>query len=328
VKGRTLPLTLSRSKFVEINKEFFKKVSQLVTEVCMTETVDKIVLVGGSSRIPYILSIVSNIVGKGVPVCNSLDPDHTVSIGACVQLLMLNVFDNDNSGTILDVTNMTLGVETEGGIMTRIISKNTIIPVSKTVVFTNSNSHVDSITINVYQGERMFVKDNHLIGAFALEDLDKTLKSGEMHIHVKFTIDSNGIVNVTAKDSKTNNFRSISINKETIRNDKEDFEQILNDQHEYHLYKEKQHVYKTVIRSIQMFHATFPDITKQSFLSFRMNEIFNRVLEAIVNYNLFSPKDLNRIGKEFERAWHRAMLNSNPAFDNEVEIGSSKIDEC
>jgi molecular chaperone DnaK (HSP70) len=302
--------TLSMAKFLHINRLFFETISLMIEQVLLTEKIDKVVFVGGSTRIPYFKTIVQKLMGPNIAICDSIDPDHTVSIGAVVQGSMLLNSDDVKSSTVIDVTNMTLGVEIEGGIMNRIISRNTPIPTSKTMVFTNSQDFTDTITINVFQGERLFVKDNVKLATFDLHNLDKTLKSGEMHIHVVFSIDKDGIVSVQAKDSKTNKSNSVCIKKgNTELIEEPDFETIVQDQSNYQLHVAKQSLYKNLMKYIGIFHSTFPQSDKTTFMALRMNYMFNCVLDVIIQYKYYTQNELKEITRSFENAWHIAMLS-------------------
>jgi heat shock protein 5 len=322
VSDKTYTFTLSRVNFLDINGLFFDKISKLIEQISLSETIDKVVFVGGSTRIPFFKAIVKKLLGPNIIICDNIDPDHTVSVGAVVQGSMLFDVNTANATTVIDVTNMTLGVETEGGIMTKIISKNTPIPTSKTMIFTNSQDFADKITINVFQGERMFVKDNLKLSTFDLQGLDKTLKSGEMHIHVVFAIDKDGIVSVQAKDSKTNNSSSISIQKCAEPIEQHDFETIIQDQLEFHLHVAKQSLYGHLKTFISIFHSTFPHCDKSTFMALRMNFIFNYILDVIIHYKQYTQNELKQIQQSFESTWHTTMLDFNVEM---FDYGSTRL---
>ena len=175
---------------------------------------NKIIFVGGSTRIPYFKTICRNIFGDDIEIKNELDPDQTISIGAAIQgaLLSFNIDDTNkiSDSLLLDIVPLSLGIETSGGLMSTIISKNSVIPANKTILFTNSDDYIDSITINIYQGQRKFIKDNTYLTSFELTDLDKTLQKGQMKISINFDINYDGILNVTAETiSKYNNIKKL-----------------------------------------------------------------------------------------------------------------------
>lgn len=325
-------LSITKAKFLEINKNFFKKITELVERVVITETIDRVVLVGGSTRIPHFKRIVRDIVGEQVPILDSLNPEHTVSIGTTVQGSMLQLIDDSitQSNTILDITSMTLGIETEGGIMTRVISKNTVIPVSKSMIFTNSRDYVDHVDVNIFQGERMFVEDNFHLGTLHLTGLDKSCKSGEINIHVEFKIDKDGIISVSAKDAKSGTLKSLCFNKFEKKEQNVDLDDIMQDQVDYHLLIAKSSLVSKLINNIRIFHSIFPDIDKTSFVTLRMNSIFNAVLNVIADFQSYTPRQLKHIETKFTDSWHKTMLDRSPhiEIDSEIlDIGATKI-EC
>lgn len=326
-------LSISRAKFLEINKNFFRRITELVERVVITETIDRVVLVGGSTRIPHFKTIVRDAVGEQVTICDSLNPDHTVSIGATVQGSMLQLTEDNitqKNSTMLDITSMTLGIETEGGIMTRVISKNTVIPVSKSMIFTNSRDYVDNIDVNIFQGERMFVEDNFHLGTLHLTGLDKSLKSGEINIHVEFKIDKDGIISVTAKDAKSGTLKSLCVNKFEQKEQIVDLDDIMQDQVDYHLLIAKSSLVSKLSNNIRIFHNIFPDVDKTSFVTLRMNSIFNAVLNVVADFESYTPRQLKHIETKFIDSWHKTMLDRSPhiEIDTEIlEIGATKI-EC
>jgi molecular chaperone DnaK (HSP70) len=329
IDGSCVALTLSRAKFLDLNYDFFKRIRGLIEQVLMTETVDKVVLVGGSTRICHFKTIIKTLLGEGIPIYDGLDPDQTVSIGATVQGAMLCKIPEQSNSVVLDVTNMTLGVETDGGMMTRVISKNTTIPTSKKMIFTNTQDNIDNITIDIYQGERMFVEDNVKLASLTLEGLDKSLKAGEMHLHVEFSIDTNGIICVTAKDSKTNASISVCITRVCESPDTVDLDQLIHDQQEHHLRVARSGLYCKLRQYLELFYKIFSDIDSSSFVLFRLNDIFNNVLDVIINYRQYTHMQLEQTTRNFENAWHRAMLNKWPVItldDIVLDIGSTQID--
>lgn len=211
--------TVSRYLFNEICKPFYNKIDLLIKKLdCNKKDISKIIFVGGCSRIPKLQEIFCQKFSNA-QICLNTDREKIVSLGACLQgALLYNLMKKDcdfRESLLIDITHLTLGVEVSGGIMSPIISKNSIIPISRTVEFTNSEN--DSIIdINVYQGERRLVKDNFLICKCTLENLPKVDKN-LLIIKVTFSINSDGILTVDAK-LKNNENTSIT----TIKNIKSD----------------------------------------------------------------------------------------------------------
>jgi len=211
--------TVSRYLFNEICKPFYNKIDLLIEKLdCNTKDISKIIFVGGCSRIPRLQEIFCQKFSNA-QICLNTDREKIVSLGACLQgVLLYDLMKKDcdfRESLLIDITHLTLGVEVSGGIMSPIISKNSIIPISRTVEFTNSEN--DSIIdINVYQGERRLVKDNFLICKCTLENLPKVDKN-LLIIKVTFSINSDGILTV---DAKLKNDENTSIT--TIKNIKSD----------------------------------------------------------------------------------------------------------
>jgi molecular chaperone DnaK len=171
------------------------------------EQIDEVVLVGGSTRVPAVSRIVKDLF-KGKEPNRSVNPDEVVAIGAAIQGGIATGSVKDI--LVLDATPLSLGVETLGGVMTVLIARNTTIPTSKTEVFSTASDNQSAVTINVLQGEREFAKDNRLLGQFNLEGIPPAMR-GTPQIEVKFDVDVNGILNVSAKDKATGKENKVTI---------------------------------------------------------------------------------------------------------------------
>lgn len=216
-----LDLTLSRAKFDDLTADLVEKTivpsrQALQDAGLSTGDIDKVILVGGSTRIPAVQDAVKKLTGK--EPFKGINPDECVAIGAAIQggVLVGEVKDV----VLLDVTPLSLGIETLGGVMTKIVERNTTIPVSRSQVFTTAADNQTSTDIHVLQGEREMAKDNKTLGRFSLMDIPPAPR-GIPQIEVTFDIDANGIVNVSAKDKGTGKSQRITIQSNSGLSDEE-----------------------------------------------------------------------------------------------------------
>ena len=206
-----LELSLTRAKFEELSHDLLerckKPVEQALSDAGLSKNeINEVVLVGGSTRIPAVQQLVKDYTGKEPN--QSVNPDEVVAVGAAIQAGVLAGEVKDI--VLLDVTPLTLGIETMGGVMTALVPRNTTIPVSKSQVFSTAENNQTAVDINVLQGERPMASDNKSLGMFRLEGIAPAMR-GVPQIEVTFDIDANGIVNVSAKDKATNKEQKITI---------------------------------------------------------------------------------------------------------------------
>ena len=206
-----LELSLSRAKFEELSYDLLerckKPVEQALSDAGLSKSeINEVVLVGGSTRIPAVQQLVKDYTGKEPN--QSVNPDEVVAVGAAVQAGVLAGEVKDI--VLLDVTPLTLGIETLGGVMTALVPRNTTIPVSKSQVFSTAENNQTAVDINILQGERPMSSDNKSLGMFRLEGIAPAMR-GIPQIEVTFDIDANGIVNVSAKDKATGKEQKITI---------------------------------------------------------------------------------------------------------------------
>ncbi len=210
-----LNMTLTRAKFNELTADLVEKTIVPVRQALKDSgleisAIDKVLMVGGSSRIPAVQEAVKGLIGK--EPFKGINPDECVAIGAALQA---GVLGGEVDGLLLlDVTPLSLGVETMGGVMTKVIDRNTTIPTKKSQIFSTAADNQPQVEINVLQGEREFARDNKQLGLFALTGIAPAPR-GIPQIEVTFDIDANGIVNVSAKDLGTGKEQSITISSST-----------------------------------------------------------------------------------------------------------------
>lgn len=206
-----LELSLTRAKFEDLCRDLLNRcktpVENALKDAGVSKSdIDEVVLVGGSTRIPAVQQLVKEYTGKDPN--QSVNPDEVVAVGAAVQAGVLAGEVKDI--VLLDVTPLTLGIETLGGVMTPLVPRNTTIPVSKSQVFSTAENNQTAVDIHVLQGERPMSKDNKSLGMFRLDGIPPAMR-GLPQIEVTFDIDANGIVNVSAKDKATNKEQKITI---------------------------------------------------------------------------------------------------------------------
>jgi len=232
VPGVDVSETLTRAKFEELNAELFGKTLIPVKRVMEDagfdiDEVDQIILVGGSTRIPRIQQLVSDFFKKEPN--KGINPDESVAIGAAIQGSILSGDGGDLTNVILlDVAPLSLGTETTGGVMTVLIKRGTTIPTESSMDFYTVEDHQTKMTIDVYEGERSFVKQNHLLGLFDMTDLPPAPR-GDVGVKVTFKIDSNGILEVTAVNLATQSKKKITITAEDGRLSEDEIEAMVKD---------------------------------------------------------------------------------------------------
>ncbi|MDD1775827.1 MAG: molecular chaperone DnaK, partial [Candidatus Methanomethylicus sp.] len=229
---KNLHMTITRTKLEEVAQPIVQKTEQTLMRAMQDskltpQNIDKIILIGGTTRMPIVQRFVERLMGK--PAERGVDPMECVAIGASIQGAVLSGEVKDI--LLLDVTPISLGVETLGGIFTKLIDRNTTIPTKKSQVFSTASDFQTAVTIHVLQGERAMAGDNISLGQFNLEGIPPAPK-GIPQIEVTFDIDANGILNVTAKDLGTNKAASIRITAST-KLSKEDKERMVKESEQF-----------------------------------------------------------------------------------------------
>jgi heat shock protein 5 len=232
IDGEDFSETITRARFEELNMALFKSTLKPVQKVLEDadmekKDVDEIVLVGGSTRIPKVQQLVKDFFNGKEP-SKGINPDEAVAYGAAIQGGVLSGEDQTSGIVLLDVCPLTLGIETVGGVMTKLIARNSVIPTKKSQIFSTASDNQPTVTIQVYEGERPMTKDNHQLGKFDITGIPSAPR-GVPQIEVTFEIDANGVLHVSAEDKGTGNKEQITITNDQNRLSPEDIERMVND---------------------------------------------------------------------------------------------------